>query len=276
MEKHPPVSLHRTETFRMKSSHVGDEFQIFVRLPFTYALAPDQKFPTLYVTDGDDAFLLMAGLLHMALLEGSLPEIILVGIGYGTDFMDPANRRNYDLPTTQSAWPKMPGMEGEPPTAGGGGANFLRFLREELIPHIEKTYRVDPANRAYSGVSFGGIFGAYTLFTHPETFSKYIISSPALWWDNRVTFIYEEQYAREHTDLAARVYLSVGTEEAPPIFDQFFHAVDNVRDLERKLTERNYPSLSLKFNQEEGGHTTSQPGAIMKGLKFIFAKEDAA
>lgn len=268
-----PVRMHRTETFRMKSEIVGDEFQIFVQLPFSYSQT-EQTYPTLYATDGDDSFTLISSLLHMALLEGSLPEMILVAIGYGTDLLDPANRRDFDLPTTKSAWPKMPGMEGEPPTAGGGGENFLRFIREELIPHIEKTYRADPSNRAYSGVSFGGIFGAFALFTHPETFSKYILSSPALWWDERVTFTYEEQYAKAHTDLSARVFLSIGTEEAPPEFDQFFHAVDNVIEFEKQLIGRKYPSLQLKFNHEEGGHTTSQPGALMKGLKYIFARED--
>ena len=51
-----------------------------------------------------------------------------------------------------------------------------------------------------------------------------------------MTVAYEEQYAKAHSDLAARVYLSVGTEEAPPEFDHFFHAVGNVAEFEKRLT----------------------------------------
>jgi predicted alpha/beta superfamily hydrolase len=270
MNSHPSVSINRSETFRMHSKHVGDEFQIMVRLPFTYALAPEQKFPTLYVTDGDDAVALVSGILHMGLLDQALPEMILVAIGYGADAISPGNQRSRDLPPTQAKYLEIPGYPLSGQVMGGGGPNFLRFIQEELIPHIESNYRADPSDRAYGGISWGGVFGLYTLFNQPGIFSRYMIGSPALWWDDRITLKYEQEYAQAHNDLPARLYLSVGADEEalfPPA-----RMVSNVHELAEMLKSRNYPSLHFKTVEEEGGHTTSQPAAYMKGLKYIFAK----
>jgi predicted alpha/beta superfamily hydrolase len=68
------------------------------------------------------------------------------------------------------------GHLGEP--GSGGAEDFLRFVREDLIPFMVSEYRADPADRCFMGSSLGGIFGLYSLFRHSDTFQRYIIGSP--------------------------------------------------------------------------------------------------
>jgi pimeloyl-ACP methyl ester carboxylesterase len=64
-------------------------------------------------------------------------------------------------------------------------SNFLAFLKSELIPRVEQTYRTAPY-RVFVGHSLGGITTINALYTTPETFNAYIAIDPSLWWDNRV------------------------------------------------------------------------------------------
>jgi predicted alpha/beta superfamily hydrolase len=60
-------------------------------------------------------------------------------------------------------------------------ADFLRFLTDELLPHLEKNYRTLPFRILY-GRSNAGLFTVYTALSKPDTFSAYIASSPMLGW----------------------------------------------------------------------------------------------
>ena len=59
---------------------------------------------------------------------------------------------------------------------------FEQYLTQEVIPSVEKTYRVAPGsrNRALAGLSMGGGHTIYTGFTHPDLFTALGIFSPGL------------------------------------------------------------------------------------------------
>jgi predicted alpha/beta superfamily hydrolase len=63
---------------------------------------------------------------------GLAPELIVVGVGY------PGNaEREFDYaPLSQLLW-KMPPER--------GADNFMRAMKQDVIPFIERTYRADPA-----------------------------------------------------------------------------------------------------------------------------------
>jgi predicted alpha/beta superfamily hydrolase len=86
-------------------------------------------------------------------------------------------------------------------------------LVDDVIPTVEGRYPVDDRRRAVAGFSFSGLFGLYLLFHRPEVFSSYLVGSPSLWWDDGRAFGWEEAWARSHDDLAARVFLSIGSNE---------------------------------------------------------------
>ncbi len=63
----------------------------------------------------------------------------------------------------------------------------------ELIPYVNRAYRVDPDDKTIMGLSFSGLFPTYLLFTETDLFEHYVIVSPSLWWDDGVIFCYEEE-----------------------------------------------------------------------------------
>jgi predicted alpha/beta superfamily hydrolase len=69
--------------------------------------------------------------------------------------------------------------------SSGGMANFLTFIKTELIPRIEHDYRAAPY-RVFVGHSLGGITTIDALYTMPDAFNAYVAIDPSLWWDNRV------------------------------------------------------------------------------------------
>src|SRR6201999_1983766 len=82
----------------------------------------------------------------------------------------------------------------------GRSAFFLRFIKEELKPYIQKNYRAS-TDAVYAGMAIGGVFGLYVLFHEPETFKRYLIASPSIWYDSTVLFKYEKEYVQTHHDL---------------------------------------------------------------------------
>jgi predicted esterase len=90
--------------------------------------------------------------------DDKLPEAILVGIAYGS-FAPPVNRRDTDF--------------------GPGAEAFQRFLKEELMPQVERRTRADSQRRILVGQSRGGGFVLYSAFTEPELFWGRIASNPS-------------------------------------------------------------------------------------------------
>ena len=155
--------------FRIDSRHVGRAFHIYVRLPEGYDPEASATWPTVYLTDGDSLFPILAANHLFLTYDDRLPEAIVVGIAYGG--FDPAvNRRNIDF--------QSPGAGVTPERAGA--EVFQRFLKTELIPGIERRYRSNPSRRVLFGQSRGGAFVLYSAVTDPDLFWGRIASNPSL------------------------------------------------------------------------------------------------
>jgi enterochelin esterase family protein len=68
---------------------------------------------------------------------------------------------------------------------------FEQQILTEIMPSIEKTYRVIPdgRHRAMAGMSMGGMQTAFIGMNHPETFSTIGMWSSAIFSDPAVLFI---------------------------------------------------------------------------------------
>lgn len=269
------VTLPNTEVRMLASSIVGDTYRVHVGLPAGYART-SKRYPAVYLTDGNALFPMAA-----AIVEGlggglEIPRLIVVGIGYDSARAREWGRfRERDLLPTDAA--ATDASLRQPFTKRGirrgQAAAFLRFIREELKPFINTAYRSDPADSAFVGHSYGGLFGLYTLFHRPEIFSRYVISSPAVHHDDRVITRYENDFAADHDDLPARVFISVGGREEhdDPLIDRAFHFESNVRLLAKRLEDRGYAGLGLTTHVFEGeSHLSVLPGAISRGLREVF------
>ena len=153
------------ETDMVHSKILNEDRTFLIYKPVGYDQS-QEKYPVLYMLDGHLGFHHTTGIIWSLRRFGRIPKMLVIGI-FNTD-------RNHDLTPT----------EGYFPTAGGAD-KFLKFIKEELIPYIDKNYRTHPFRILY-GVSLGGMFTVYSLLASPDIFNAYIASSPSLWWDKKL------------------------------------------------------------------------------------------
>lgn len=273
--EYPPVSLPNTEVRLLKSSIVDAKYRLHVSLPSTYADS-ENAYPVVYLCDGNGLFPLVRCITEG--LSGGLeiPRLIIVGIGYDTDDASEWGRlRERDLlPTDASATNAARRQRYTRTGIRRGQADlFLRFIREELRPFINANYRTNPEDNAFLGNSYGGLFGLYALFRHPDTFNRYVIGSPAIHHDNKVVLTYESEYAAAHDDLPVRMYVAVGAREEMDghLIDPSLQFVTNVKVLAERLQERCYPGLQLTMEVlQNETHFSVIPATFSRGLRVVF------
>jgi predicted alpha/beta superfamily hydrolase len=243
-------SLYNTTAEFITSEIVADSFFILVSVPDGYYLT-QENYPVLYVLDGDIAFGMATSISRYLQIGENIPELIVVGIGYGSLTKSAAKKRRRDYRPTQI----------------GGAENFLKFLNEELIPSIDAKYRTIPGERTINGFSLGGLFGLYTFFTKPETFNNYIIGSPNLSWDDYSIYSYEENSPEKIGDMQLNIFISVGSEESE---ERYFNPVDS---LVTNIQQHNYSGVNLETHVFNGStHLMGPPESLTHGLISVFIK----
>jgi len=275
------ASLLGTRSFRLTAHHIDQIFVIDVCRP-ALPVSGGQKVPVVYVLDGNGAFGLTAQTAQMLQLgQDPIPPMLIVGIGYQFDRSNAvraqhAFSRTRDFtPTNDPAWLstqraalQAQGMDAE--VSAGGAAAFLRFITEELKPFIAERYpTVDSNDQTLIGMSLGGLFTLYTLFEQPAAFQRYLVVSPAVWWDQRMICRQEAVLAARANDLPVRLFLAVGALEeaagAP------YWPVSGLADLAAALRGRNYPSLRMTHHVfPDEHHMSVLPGAVSRGLRSVF------
>lgn len=246
--KFEDFSIYNTKAGYIYSEIVTDSFFILVSVPDSYA-SGDNNYLVLYVLDGDISFGMAASISRYLQIGNNIPELIVVGIGYGSLNKLVVKKRNRDYRPEQN----------------GGAENFLEFINKELIPYIDANYRTIPGERTINGYSVGGLFCLYTMFTQPESFNRYIIGSPNLSWDNYSIFNYEEESTEKLSDRELTIFMSVGSEESE---ERYFNPVDS---LVTKVQERNYPGVIIETNVFSGsGHLEGPPESLTHGLISVF------
>ena len=154
------------------STSLDENREFWVKLPETYSLNSDQKYPVVYLLDG---FSLQNTLetIYDNYWGHYLPHMILVGISN-------KNNRTRDLTTSQIKTRRGSVVNVET----GGATKFTQFIENELIPHIDNTYPTTPY-RTIIGHSYAGLFTINMLLNHNYLFNNYIAIDPSLDWDNQ-------------------------------------------------------------------------------------------
>jgi predicted alpha/beta superfamily hydrolase len=186
--------------FTLKSDVLGEERTILVRTPAGYERGAD-RFPVLYLTDGDAHIGHTASTIEFLARNGRMPEMIVVGIS-NTD-------RTRDLTPTNAAI-EEDGRAVRFPTSGGAD-KFLKFIETELIPAVESRYRTQPY-RVFAGHSFGGLFAVHAFLSRPELFNAYIAVSPSLQWDNQLLVTRAEEFFKGRKELDRTLYFTIANE----------------------------------------------------------------
>jgi predicted alpha/beta superfamily hydrolase len=183
---------------------LGEDREIWVHVPENNGpegiFAP-QRYPVIYVLDGDDHFNAVADItdqLSKGGMNALLPPMIVVGI-LNTN-------RTRDLTPTHVA--SVPLMDSASVAHSGGGENFIAFLQHELIPHIDSLYPAAPY-RLFIGHSLGGLMAVHALINHTDLFNAYIAIDPSMMWDSQ-HLLKQAQAALGGRDFTGRVlYLAM-------------------------------------------------------------------
>lgn len=260
-----PYQLPGIFQFDFVSKVNHQPYRLMIALPFGYSATDTIRYPVVYILDGDPNLPLAALIQSNMTYDGEVPNMILVGIGYQADnFMQTVPYRTLDYtPTRDDRADSEMTAHHHVNMVSGGADNFIRVMEEEIIPFVRLHYKAN-GDRALAGHSFGGLFAAYVLFTHPELFQRYLISSPSLDWDNHVIQNMEARYAEGHTSLMSRVFISAGGAEPESM-------VPDVRALAAMLAGRHYRGLVVTERIfEDETHLSVIPFAISRGLRVLY------
>ncbi len=182
---------------KIHSEILKQDRELSVYLPPSYNTSINQKYPVLYILDGDYNFQYVAGFLELqGAISELIPEMILVAIsGKGTS----EYRKNCK--------PKIDGVEDS-----GNAEEMESFIEKELIPYINKKYKAADY-KILGGHSVGGIFVVNTAINNPNLFNDYIAISPALWWaKNAMEGVMENTWGKTKST-TANLYMSLANEE---------------------------------------------------------------
>jgi predicted alpha/beta superfamily hydrolase len=231
------------------SKSLGEERRLQIQLPAEYKSGSGQKYPVIYLLDGEWNAELFQQVQAWSRQWGFTPPIIMVGVV--NSYPNNQNQRFRDLTPTPA------GQDG-----AGGGPKLLSFLKDELIPYINKTYPSNGSNILW-GHSLGGLFVLYTLFTEPRLFDSYIAADPSLWWDHGFLMRYAKEKMNSVTGIKS-LFITGRTGSA-------YHDM-RIDSLEMLLKDIAPPSLQWKaVAYPDETHISQQYKSAYDGLKYTLA-----
>ncbi|MDB6152599.1 MAG: gnl 3 [Chthoniobacteraceae bacterium] len=188
--------------------------------------------------------------------SGEMPVTIAI-------FLDPGQESAKEKPT--SAW----NNSNRSFEYDSLGDRYARFLLEEILPEVEKSYRLShaPADRAISGASSGGICSFTVAWEHPEAFGK-VLSTIGSFTNIRGGNVYPS-LIRKSAHKPIRVYL----EDAGGDVDNQFGNWPLAN--QQMYSALKYMGYDTRFDYVDGfAHSSKHGGSIFpEALKWLWRKE---
>jgi predicted alpha/beta superfamily hydrolase len=252
----PPHTIGNSQLRVLPVNAAGRHYQLHVGLPASYNKETGKRYPVVYVTDAYWDFQKMDTIRGTLVYDKVAPEFIIVGLGYAGDNLDHGDLRRWELSPVP--------FGGGGAAASGHAADFLKTIETEIIPLIEREYRVDPSYRVLAGASLGGLFTLYSMYTKPDLFQAYIAATPAVVLGNDWLLGYEEAFFKSGRPLKARLFASGGGNESPG----FLGGIKRFND---RIVARKQDGLAYQFRIIEGErHAGMQLESYVRGLRFAF------
>jgi len=243
--KTEPVTVNTGITFKLHSKAMNEDRTIMIGVPDGYATS-NKKYPVLYLLDGQWGFSSTVQTLGWLSNPryGMIPEVIVVSLHTGD------NRMNVMAPTMDKQRKE-----------GGGGDKLYQFIKEELIPFVDKNYRTYNY-RVIGGASLGGLFVMYAFNNNPDLFNGYLSLSPSMWWDNNVMLDRTKDLLSKNPNLRSKVYLALANEGIGM-------GVDSLASILEKYGSKD---LVWKYDkQQQEVHETVGYKGTWDGMKFLLA-----
>lgn len=240
-------SFGHTQYLEIPRKETNNTYHLFIRTPENYKPV-EKAYPVLYLLDAGLTYSMISGYYNILTLLGDFPEIVIVGISYGTNDWKKGNTRGQDF-TAKS-------KERE---HWGGAAKFATFLEHTVFPKIETTLAVDTSKRLLMGNSLGGQFGIYITQHRPELFYGVIASNPAI----HTNVDYYVSHKPSAKGPYPKLFLGLADNDAP-----VFKEPREVW-LEHWSKEKSRPWEWKKHNFSGHNHVSSIPDAFRYGVPWI-------
>jgi len=245
-------------TRTLYSPETGTEYAIYVSAPDA-ALAPG-PWPAVLFMDGDDQFSEAVAAYRGLYKVGGVRPLLLAGVGYGSSYTHPGNRRGRDY---------TPTAHGHEP-ASGGSERFLRFLQHTLWPELERRYPIHGDLRGIAGHSLGSLLVLHALFRESRFFTHFLASAPSIWWDERRILRLAHERRERNATLPAQLFLGVGEDDTSSM-------TGDLELLERQLVADSFQGLrvvSQRFPDRD--HYNVLRDAFRSGLAALFGPDACA
>jgi predicted alpha/beta superfamily hydrolase len=238
------------ETFTVSSKILHEDRRINVYLPAGYS-AGNARLPVLYMPDGGVAedFIHVAGLVQVLTGNGTMRPFLLVAIE------NTERRRDLTGPTANAEDKKIAPRV-------GGSQNFRKFIREELIPEIEKRYRTTK-ERAIVGESLAGLFILETFVVEPDLFDTFIAFDPSLWWNDEKLTIETAKRSEQRAGVRKQVFIATSNETG---------LIAAAERFLKALGESNPNAVQWRYERlPEETHATIYHPAALRAFRALFA-----
>ncbi|MCP1728568.1 putative alpha/beta superfamily hydrolase [Natronospira proteinivora] len=205
-----------------------------------------------YVLDGDSLFPILAANQLFLEYDEDLPEVIVLGIAYGS--FDPSvNKRGYDFSA-----PAGDAEEGQ-----GGAPAFHEFLESELMPEVEGRYRDDSSRSILFGQSRGGYMVLYSAFTALDLFWGRIASNPS--FDPGRERFFSEPAAAARDDLG--LVVTSGSRDFPRLREAALDWFKAWEGAEKAPWDIHPVTI------DGGTHAADSPNSYREGMLWLFGRE---
>jgi predicted alpha/beta superfamily hydrolase len=249
------------QSYTINSKILNESRNYSVYLPASYKNNVDKKYIVAYVLDGDRSkFLEVSGIaqsMHSdANLKLQIPELIIVSIENTdrTKNFTPTNSLNYLDKEDISAF-----------KSSGKADDFMRFMENELMVEINKSFRTVPQSMII-GHSLGGLFALHCLLEKPQLFSYYLLIDPSWFWDHNYIGKRSKEVLANRVDLKARIYIALANNMQE---DKRHYQWGN--QFYKLLKENKSPDLKVDFRYfEDEKHLTVTIPATYYGLRYLF------
>jgi predicted alpha/beta superfamily hydrolase len=158
------------ESIIIDSKILNEKCKAFVYVPEGYQSAATEKYPVVYVLDGEYYFSFTTEAAALLAQNQLAPSCIVIGITTNN------RQRDFSPPLDEDS-----GQTQDQQTAGGAD-KFLEYLKKELIPTVNEKYRTQPT-RIIVGHSTGGLLAYYSLYKAPDLFQGFISIDGSTWWN---------------------------------------------------------------------------------------------
>lgn len=253
------VTLEGTQERVLRSDIVNQNYKIQIHLPRNYDRTGSNKtYPVVYLLDSQWDFPALVSMVGQLNFDGDIPDLIIVGLSWSGENADPGTLRIRDFSPTK--------IDSQPNS--GGAAKFLKFIKTELIPFVNKEYRASD-QRLLMGSSLGGLFTTYAMFNETNLFDTYITTATAAQWDDEVILKQAEGFVKNKGhDTKIKMYSAIGGNDSLMPYVERLHS----------YLEANKPS-NLEIKHEiipDLGHSAIKSVGYLKALQYALAKHEVA